>query len=203
MEVEATRPARGPGPRSRAAELMLFAGNFLRDPYMLGSLIPSSRFLVDAVLDRVDWSRARCIVELGPGIGTFTGEILQRMRPDARLLVIETNLEFVQFIAASVPDHRLRVEHGSASEVQRLLKKASLGHPDYIISGIPLGSMPRGQQVEICAASRAVLADHGEFLVYQFTARVLPVLRELFPAVRRMREWRNIPPAQLFACSGA
>jgi len=203
MEAEAARATRGPEARSRAAELLLFAGNFLRDPYMLGSLIPSSRFLVDAVLDRVDWSRARCIVEYGPGVGTFTAEILRRMRPDARLVVIETNPEFVQFISASMPDHRLRVEHGSAADVQRILKKLALGRADYVISGIPLGSMPRSLQTAITVASRDVLDAKGQFLVYQFTARVLPVLRQLFTGVERAREWRNIPPAQVFVCTHA
>jgi len=201
MDAEVARSARGPGARSRVAELLLFAGNFLRHPHMLGSLIPSSRFLVNTVLDAVDWSRARVIVEYGPGVGTFTAEILRRMRPDARLVVIETNLDFVQFIGASMPDHRLRVEHGSANDVQRILKKLSLGRADYVISGIPLGSMPKPLQIEICAASRDVLGDGGQFLVYQFTSRVLPVLRALFPSVNRSVEWRNVPPAQLFICS--
>ena len=35
--------------RSRATEILLFEANFLRHPHMLGSIIPSSRFLVDQV----------------------------------------------------------------------------------------------------------------------------------------------------------
>mgnify|MGYP003293768208 CR=1 FL=1 len=49
---------------------------------MLGSLIPSSRFLVNHVLAEVDWQRARVFLEYGPGVGTFTGEILRRLKPD-------------------------------------------------------------------------------------------------------------------------
>ena len=56
---------------------------------MLGSLIPSSRFLVNDVLNQVDWDKARVIVEYGPGVGGITAEILRRMRPDARLIAIE------------------------------------------------------------------------------------------------------------------
>ena len=51
--MEATSTSSAPGARSRAAELFLFASNFLRHPNMLGSVIPSSRHLVDWVLDRV------------------------------------------------------------------------------------------------------------------------------------------------------
>jgi phospholipid N-methyltransferase len=187
--------------RSRVPEWFLFASNFLRDPYMLGSIIPSSRFLVNAVLDCIDWTRARVIVEYGPGVGTFTAEILRRMRPDARLIVIETNLDFVKFLLASCPDNRLRVEHDSAENVQRILQRHGLPHANYILSGIPLGSMPVSLQSNISIASRDALETHGEFLVYQFTSRVLPVLRETFPDVRRGFEIRNFPPAQIFACA--
>jgi phospholipid N-methyltransferase len=78
-----------------------------------------------------------------------------------------------------------------------------VGPADYIVSGVPLGSMPRWMQLAIALASRDALGDRGELLVYQFTSRVLPVLRETFRDVRRGFEFRNLPPAQYFVCSGA
>lgn len=198
--MEAAETTRAPVARSRSADMLLFAKNFLRHPYMLGSLIPSSRFLVNTVLAPVDWSRARVIVEYGPGVGTFTAEILRRMRGDARLVAIETNHEFVQFMAASLPDGRLYLEHDSAENVAEVLRRRALPRADYIISGIPLGSMPKDLQARIATGSRDALDSHGEFLVYQFTSRVLPVLRQTFQGVRRSVEFRNFPPAQLFVC---
>ena len=186
--------------RSRTAEIMLFATNFLRHPAMLGSIIPSSRFLVNQVLKPIDWAQARVIVEYGPGVGTFTGQILRRMRHDATLVAIETNADFVRFLSASFPDERLRVVHDSAAEVQRVLERLGLDRPQYIISGIPLGSMPRALQADIVTKTRAALEPGGTFLVYQFTARVLPVLERTFGEVRRSVERRNLPPAQLFVC---
>ena len=200
--MEATRLESTPAPRPRTADLLLFAKNFLRHPHMLGSIIPSSRFLVNTVLAPVDWSRARVIVEYGPGVGTFTGEILRRMRSDATLIVIETNLEFVRFLDHEFRDARLRIEHDSAENVQRILGRLGLQRAQYIVSGIPLGSMPRNLQARIAATSRTVLGVHGAFLVYQFTSRVLPVLRRIYARVRRQWELRNIPPAQMFECQG-
>ena len=75
-------------PLKPLGETLLFARNFLRHPNMLGSIIPSSRFLVEQVLGPVDWGRARVIVEYGPGVGTFTCEILRRMRSDAQLVAM-------------------------------------------------------------------------------------------------------------------
>jgi phospholipid N-methyltransferase len=187
--------------RSRAMEILLFAGNFLRHPHMLGSIIPSSRFLVNQVLAPIDWERARVIVEYGPGVGTLTGEILKRMHPDAHLVVIETNQDFVKFLRSSLPDPRLHVEHNSAAEVQSVLQQLGLPLANYIISGIPLGSMPDPVRADIVGKSRDALGVGGEFLVYQFTARVLPVLQRTFRYVRRGVERRNIPPAQFFFCA--
>lgn len=200
--MEAVRADNEAGARSRAGERLLFARNFLRHPHMLGSIVPSSRFLVNSVLESVDWSRARVIVEYGPGVGTFTAEILRRMRRDARLVAIETSLDFVRFMGSALPDSRLRAEHGSADDVQRILHHHGLRRADYIVSGIPLGSMPASLQSAISVASRDMLEEDGKFLVYQFTSRVLPVLRQTFRDVTRRFELRNFPPAQLFECSG-
>jgi phospholipid N-methyltransferase len=187
--------------RSRAVEALLFAKNFFLHPYMLGSVVPSSRYLVNQVLAPIDWEQADVIVEYGPGVGTFTSEILRRMRRDARLIAIEMNPDFVRFLGESLQDSRLHVEHGSASDVQRVLEKLGLSQASYIISGIPLGSMPKALQAEIASKSRDALAPGGKFLVYQFTSRVLPVLQLTFQHVRRAVEPRNLPPAQLFTCA--
>jgi len=168
---------------------------------MLGSIVPSSRFLVNAVLESVEWSRARVIVEYGPGVGTFSAEILRRMRRDATLVVIETNRDFVQFLGEELADPRLVVEHDSAENVQEILERRGLPRADYVVSGVPLGSMPKSTQRAIAIASRGALHSRGEFLVYQFTSRVLPVLRDTFQNVRRGFEFRNLPPAQFFVCS--
>jgi phospholipid N-methyltransferase len=168
---------------------------------MLGSIIPSSRFLVDQVLESVDWGGARVIVEYGPGVGTFTGDILRRMRSDAHLVAIETNRDFVRFLTRTMRDPRLHVVHDSAAEVQSVLARLALPAPRYIISGIPLGSMPDPVRTEIAVKSRAALEPGGAFLVYQFTARALPTLQRTFGDVRRSFERRNFPPAQLFLCT--
>src|SRR5438477_12158361 len=90
------------------SQLLLFARNFLKHPNMVGWMLPSSSFLVDEVLKQVDWDAARVIVEYGPGVGTFTTKLLERMRPDAALIALELNPEFFQFLSGSLRDPRLR-----------------------------------------------------------------------------------------------
>jgi phospholipid N-methyltransferase len=186
---------------SKSDQLLLFARNFLKHPRMLGSVIPSSRFLINQVLGKIDWARADVIVEYGPGVGTFTSEILQRLPAGGKLLVIETNQEFVQFLRASIPDRRLHVVHGSAADIGDHLADLGVERADYIISGIPFSTMPVEVREEILRSTRAALQPDGAFLVYQFSPKVQPYLESEFSEVERAFELRNILPAQLFFCA--
>jgi phospholipid N-methyltransferase len=167
---------------------------------MLGSLIPSSRFLVNHVLREVDWSRARVFLEYGPGVGTFTTEILRRMRPDAVLIALETNADFVRFLRGKLRDDRLHVIHGSAADADAALAQLKLSRADYVISGIPYTTMPPDVRDLILRKTHSVLDSNGAFLVYQFTRTVLPYLRQVFGSVHQEFEPLNVMPARLFYC---
>ena len=185
---------------SRSEQILLFGRNFLKHPRMLGSLIPSSRFLVNHVLAEVDWKRARVFLEYGPGVGTFTTEILRRMHPDAVLVALETNTDFVRFLRGRVRDSRLHVVHGSAADAAAVLAELNLGRADYVISGIPYTTMPPELRESILRTTHAVLDPNGAFLVYQFTRAVLPHLQQVFDSVSQDFEPLNVMPARLFYC---
>jgi len=178
----------------------LFFQNFLKHPVMLGSAIPSSRFLINRILDSLDWPRIRIMVEYGPGVGTFTREILRRLRPDASLIAIELNLDFVDFLRGSLSDPRLRVLHGSAADVRNLLSPMQLRQADCILSGIPYTVLSPEARRHILLETRQVLSRDGLFVVYQYTRSVLPDLRRTFPSVDLDFEPLNILPARLFRC---
>lgn len=186
---------------SRSEQALLFARNFFKHPRMLGSLIPSSRFLINGLLKQIDWNRARVIVEYGPGVGTITSEILRRLHPQGRLIVFETNAEFVRYLRRSLPDPRLHIVHGSAERVGEVLAELGLEAADYIISGIPFSVMPPAARDGILRQTQAALRPNGRFLVYQFSPAVLPHLNEIFSEVRKGFEPLNILPAWLYFCT--
>ncbi len=188
---------------SRSEETLLFAKNFLQHPKMLGSLIPSSRFLIGRLMSKVDWARAQTIVEYGPGVGTITAHILARMLPTARLVVFEMNEDFVRHLGRTLHDSRLHVVHGSAADVQKELGRLNLDGADYIISGIPFTPMPDALRETITREARAALNPGGTVLIYQFTRTVLPYLRTHFDQVDQEFEARNFPFAMLFHCTQA
>ena len=184
-----------------SAQVWVFARSFFEDPAMLGSIVPSSPFLVNDVLSQVDWQRAKVIVEYGPGVGTITQEILKHMRPDAELAVIELNSRFVRFLQEKIDDPRLRIIHGSASNAKQVLAQVNLKRADYIISGIPYSLIPDATRRDILEQSRQILAPDGALLVYQFTNAVLPYLQSIFGSVRENFQPWNILPARIFHCT--
>lgn len=189
-----------PKSRSRHAPLLLFGRNFLKHPRMLGSVIPSSRFLIQQVLAPVDWKRARVLVEYGPGVGTITTEILRRMNPAARLVVIEMNQDFVKYLRDTVQDPRLEVVNGSAADIGGVLAERGLGKADYVFSGIPFSTMPEEVRVSIVQRTADNTSPEGAFVVYQFSPKVRAYLERAFARVETSFEPLNVPPAQIFVC---
>lgn len=191
-------PTRSKQPVHRQHPILLFSRNFIKHPKMLGSVIPSSRFLIQQVLKRVDWERARVFVEYGPGVGTITRHVLKRMHRDAQVVVLETNADFVDYLRGAIPDPRLHVVHGSAEEVGAVLARLGCGPADYVISGIPFSTMPDDVRERILHATRSALRPDGAMLVYQFSGKVWPHLQRVFPDVHRDFEPRNVLPAWVF-----
>lgn len=192
------------GGRNREATFLgqwgMFFRQFVKHPGMIGSVIPSSSRLVNSMLESVDWQHTRLFVEYGPGVGTFTRPILERMHPDATLLAIDLNLDFVSYLEDAIQDPRLRVVHGSAADVRRFIAEAGHRQADYILSGIPFSTLPDGVGAAICAETAAALRPGGDFLVYQYSAFVRDLLTPHFRLSERT-EWRNIPPCRMFRAS--
>jgi phospholipid N-methyltransferase len=186
-------------PQSLRARLR-FARVFLKNPIMLGAVLPSSRRLTRHLLDGVDWKSARVIVEYGTGVGTLTWEILERMHPEAVLVAIEYNRDLVAHLQANFHDRRLRIVHGSAADVRRTLAGLNLAQADFIISGIPYSTLSKADRERILLESNLALRHNGVLLVYQYTNAVLPHLRNVFKNVRQDFEPLNILPARIFYC---
>jgi phospholipid N-methyltransferase len=184
-------------PGSFFSQWGMFFRQFVKHPGMIGSVIPSSATLVDRILDQVDWRNTRLFVEYGPGVGTFTRSILERLPADAMLIAIDLNLDFVAYLEAEFDDPRLRVVHGSAADVRRFIKEAGHYQADYVLSGIPFSTLPDGVGEAICAETRAALRPGGAFLIYQYSRYVLRFLNPLFADVSDSLEWRNIPPCRM------
>jgi len=190
--LQRRRDRRSPSPQWQ------FLRGFLKNPVMVGSIIPSSKVLIDKMLDPVDWASTKLFVEYGPGVGTFTRPVLDRLGPDATLLTIDTNPDFTRYLREQISDSRLVTVTGSAADVEKILAERNLGSADYVLSGLPFSTLPPGVGDAIAEATSTVIRPGGAFLVYQFSPKVLDFIKPYFEPIKRGFEWINVPPATLF-----
>lgn len=175
-----------------------FLRGFVKHPVMVGSVIPSSRILIDRMLAPVDWRTCRLFVEYGPGVGTFTQHVLDRISPDATLLTIDTNPDFTTYLHAKFTDSRLVAVTGSAADVRSIMADCGFEQADYVLSGLPFSTLPPGIGPKIATETAAAIRPGGAFLVYQFSPKVRDFIAPHFDRIERGFEWVNIPPATLF-----
>ena len=175
-----------------------FLRGFIKHPVMVGSIIPSSKATIDKMLGPVDWANCKLFVEYGPGVGTFTEHVLERMAPDATLIAIDTNPDFIRYLRQKFSDSRLFPVTGSAADVRQIIADCGFEHADYILSGLPFSTLPPGIGPKIAEETAAALRPGGAFLVYQFSPKVRDFMAPHFERIDRGLEWVNIPPCQLF-----
>jgi phospholipid N-methyltransferase len=183
--------------RSKSPQWQFLRG-FLKNPVMVGSIIPSSKVLIEKMLGPVDWAATMVFVEYGPGVGTFTRPILERLGADATLVTIDTNADFTRYLKEAIDDPRLVTVTGSAADVEKILAERGLGSADYVLSGLPFSTLPPGVGDDIAEATSKVIRPGGAFLVYQFSPKVHDFIKPHFAPIKRGFEWVNVPPATLF-----
>lgn len=200
--------------RARAAWRFLRLG--LQDFDTTASLVPSSRFLVDAMLRPAKLGAARCVVELGTGTGTLTREILARVGPDCVLYGVELDPSLAEATTRRCADPRLRVLHGSAAEVERLIEREHVGQVDAVVSSLGLSLMDEELRSSIVRAAGGVLRPGGVFTQYAylharwfaysqaraawFRWRARPFLERHYASVEGELVAANVPPAVAYVC---
>lgn len=176
----------------------VFFEGFLRHPVMVGSIIPSSRFTIAKMLGPVKWDECRLFVEYGPGVGTFCRPVLQRLRRDGMLIVIDTNPLYIDYLRATIGDSRFVAVLGSAADVEEIVRAHGHDHADYVLSGLPFSTLPDGIGPAIAAATYRVLRPGGAFLVYQFSAKARDFMARHFRRIDEEFEALNVLPCRLF-----
>ena len=176
----------------------VFFKGFVQHPVMVGSIIPSSRFTIRRMLDPVDWDNCDLFVEYGPGVGTFCQPVLDRMRGDGTLIVIDTNPLFIDYLRRTITDSRFIAVLGSAADVERIVRDHGHEKADYVLSGLPFSTLPDGVGPQIISATHEVLREGGAFLVYQFSSAARDLMERCFTRIDSGFEPLNVLPCKMF-----
>ena len=178
-----------------------FITAFLRQPLVIGAILPSSRALARAMVAVSTIHQARVIVELGGGTGALTTTILHHLPAHAHYLIFETNPTFCALLRQRFPDPRVSVIERSATEITAVLRTMGYAHADCIFSGLPFQAFPRALTNEILHATTTSMHSQSCFVAFQYTNRQEPTFQQHFTHVTLARRvWRNIPPARVYVC---
>jgi phospholipid N-methyltransferase len=175
----------------------VFFQGFIEHPVMVGSIIPSSSYTIRKMLAPVDWERCQLFVEYGPGVGTFCRPVLDQLRRDGTLIVIDTNKLFIDYLNRTITDSRFIAVHGSAEDVEAIIRAHGHEHADYILSGLPFSTLPEGLGPRIAAATHRAIRPGGAFLTYQFSKAAHNLTAQHFDRVDSGFELLNILPCRL------
>jgi len=153
------------------ADCGTFLRAFRRNFHTTGAILPSSRFLARALASDLRGPRGPArILEVGPGTGAVTREIVRLLRPDDRLDAVEINPQFVQHLRRRF--ERETLFRGRADQVE-LIEGAveeliGDGVYDFIISGLPLNNFAVSQVRAIFRTFSRLLKPGGTLAYYEY-----------------------------------
>ncbi len=173
-----------------------FFQEFLKHPLQIGSVVPSSHFLEQRVVETADVKSARFVVELGPGVGGITKAILKAAGQDFTLLSIDINPNFYGFIK-KIKDERLIAHLGNAIDLKEIIAGYELKEPDAVISGIPFSTIGDDCGTKILHSVFDVLKPGGRFVAYQLSSRVISLCKPVMGEGEVVMELLNIPPMKV------
>ena len=145
-----------------------------RDQYgTTGSVMPSSRALARALTRPMRACPSpRRVLEVGPGTGAVTREIVRTLRPGDRLEIVEINASFVEVVRRRFEEEldfrrktlQTRVIHSAIQDVE------GRAVYDVLISGIPLNNFAVPLVEEIFASYRRLLKPQGTLSYFEYVA---------------------------------
>ena len=73
-----------------------FIKQFVTSARKTGAVAPSSKTLSQLIVDSAQITKAKSVVEFGPGTGVFTQKIMETLSKDATFFALEINPAFVK-----------------------------------------------------------------------------------------------------------
>lgn len=173
----------------------LFLREYVAHPSAIGSVWPSSPWLVRSMARSIPVQGDGLVIELGAGTGVVTQALLDRGIAPERLRVIEREPKFVRLLRRRFP--ALQVIRGDARDLATCLGEGVA--VDAIVSSLPLRAFESQDVAAVLHQWRTLLRPGGQ--VVQFTYVLyggeLSGLRNGFAECERHIVWANVPPAKL------
>ena len=174
--------------------------NFLKNPKEIGSITPSSKYLTNEIIRNIDFKNSKNFVELGPGLGTFTKEILKKASPDSNIMCFEVNREFCAHLNKTYADRRLTIINAGAEKMRENIDKIGMKNADCIVSGLPFRNFSLAKKKKILSEVKNCMDKGERFILFQYTNSLEKMLGSYFSSVNRASVTLNIPPCFVYVC---
>jgi phosphatidylethanolamine/phosphatidyl-N-methylethanolamine N-methyltransferase len=179
-----------------------FLQAFLKNPFGVGSIAPSSPELSRRMMDGIKPTADSIVLELGVGTGALTKYIQEAVPGADCYLGIELDKKLVACIRKSYPD--LKFVRGDACHAHALHRRSGLGKVGHIICSLPFVSLPAEVNARIFAEIEKFMEKGCVFRTYQYAHGFY------LPSAIKLREFmtsrygdleksplivKNVPPA--------
>jgi phosphatidylethanolamine/phosphatidyl-N-methylethanolamine N-methyltransferase len=177
---------------SKSMMLRQFLMEIARNPFQMGAVWPSSPALARAMAQWLPEDAQHPILELGPGTGIVTEELLAAGLAEERLVAVEKSPVLARSLQARFP--KARILSGDALEIQKLLQGQRVGA---VFSGLPLKVFRPDQvrrladQIHHCLLPGAPWVQFS----YQLVSNRAPA--PAFRSTASQVVWLNFPPAKV------
>lgn len=176
----------------------LFLKTFLQSPAQVGSVIPSSSFMVRKIGDLVAQANPKTVAEFGAGTGVITRrlhELCQQLGAD--LFVFEKDEQLRHYLAQQFPDLSI---YSDALFLREVMEEKGLKEIDCIVCGLPFTLFPQELREKFFDLMYSCLADDGTLVMFQFSLHMLKPLKQRYRSVNVKFIPLNIPPAFVYHC---
>lgn len=162
-----------------------------------GALTFSSKALVNKMLSYADIENSKLILELGGGDGSITQGIIDRLSPDAELLVFEINRSFCDAMEKLFPLPNVRIICDSAENIDQYIHGRKV---DYVLSSLPFSLISKEATDQILINTKNALSEKGKFIQICYSYLLKKLFGKYFSKVGAKFTIRNLPPAFVMIC---
>jgi phospholipid N-methyltransferase len=174
--------------------MKIFLKEAIKNIRQTGSVIESSAYLSEMMLNDISFNKNLNIVELGAGTGNMTRTLLNKMSLCSKLTSFEINPQLFDKLS-NFADHRLININDTATRLSEYVCDQSV---DYIISGLPLANIDQEEKAGILDACMRILKPYGSYIQFQYSLNDFGLLKSRFAYVNCDFTLRNFPPAFVY-----
>jgi phosphatidylethanolamine/phosphatidyl-N-methylethanolamine N-methyltransferase len=177
-------------------EIRFFKG-MMQGPKTVGAIVPTSSVTAKRMASVIEPKSGLPVLELGPGTGVITKQILARGIAPEKIVSVEYSENFYRRLVEDYPG--VNFIHGDAFDLKNILGGFADQTFDCVISAVPMLSFPMEARIQLLEDLLSRIPE-GRPVVQITYGPVSPIIAT--PDRYHIQHFdfvvRNIPPAQLW-----